>query len=287
VTTTGRGSFGRVTTGGPMLAQVNAVAQTPVARVSLVRAGQPGGGGTLTGNSLALYAPRVNSVTTAEPSRVAGSIGQVVINRGTDIMRPLAVNTRMAGQPATEAQVQAARIAQNHAPASAKVLTDETSVQPVLQAPLTAMRPVARTAAPTSTFSSSPSVISNQGRGPSNVQVVPTVRTYPQSGEGGYVPSRVYYPGAVYPPGPSSNVPHSTAPGTGGTPGNNPYVRPVAPAAPAQSAPGVRPSTGGSSGAGGGYSNGSGVNRGTASGGNGGGYHGSGATGGTSQQQTH
>jgi len=254
-----------------------------------VRAGQPGGGGTLTGNSLALYAPRVNSVTTAEPSRVAGSIGQVVINRGTDIMRPLAVNTRMAGQPATEAQVQAARIAQNHAPASAKVLTDETSVQPVLQAPLTAMRPVARTAAPTSTFSSSPSVISNQGRGPSNVQVVPTVRTYPQSGEGGYVPSRVYYPGAVYPPGPSSNVPHSTAPGTGGTPGNNPYVRlrPVAPAAPAQSAPGVRPSTGGSSGAGGGYSNGSGVNRGTASGGNGGGYHGSGATGGTSQQQTH
>ena len=137
------GTFGHVTVGGPMLAQVNADSSTPVARVDLVRAGQPGGGGRVSGNALVIYAPRVSAGETAQPGQVGGTIGKVSINRGADIMRPLAVNSRMAGSAATEHEVQQARIAQGHAPAGAKVMTDPSTVQPILTTPLAAMKPVA------------------------------------------------------------------------------------------------------------------------------------------------
>jgi uncharacterized membrane protein YgcG len=243
-----------VTTGGPMLAQVNAVSQTPVEKVNLVRTHQPGGGGALTAHSLALYAPRVNPGATAQPSRVAGSIGPATINRGADIMRPLAVNARLAPAPVTEAQVQQARIAQDHAPASAKVVTDSALVKPVLQTPLAFLKPVVRQETPSSTFNPSPNTVSNTERAPST-QVVPTVRTYPQTSEEGSTPSRVYYPGA----GGGSDF-HST-------------VRPKAPSYSPPAAPSAHQSTGGNSGGGGGSSNG------------GGGYHGGGAPGGNGNQQ--
>ena len=214
----GAGSFHHVTTGGPMLAQVNAVSQTPIEKVKLVRTNQPGGGGTLTSHSLALYAPHVQpGTTTAQPSRVAGTIGRAAINRGTDITQPLAVNARLAPSPATEAQVQQARIAQGHAPASAKVLTDSASVTPVLQAPLTSLKPVITQANPARTFNTAPNTIS------------PTVKTYPQTDEEQHAPARVYNsnPGAVYPSGTPYTQPHSSA--TGGGTESHIYVRPTAP----------------------------------------------------------
>jgi uncharacterized membrane protein YgcG len=249
------GGFHRVTTGGPMLAQVNSVSQTPVEKVSLVRTNQPGGGGALTANSLALYAPHVNPGTTTQPSRVAGSIGQATINHGVDIMRPLAVNSRLAPAPATEAQVQQARIAQNHAPAGAKVVTDNASVTPVLQAPLTSLKPMAKQVMTSPIPGTSPSTISNTVHVPSASGIAPTVRTYP--GQGGGVPSRIYQPGTVYPP--SSYQPHSSATGTsGGGSESRTYVRPEAPASSSSGASGTHQSTGGGSGGGGGSSRGGG-----------------------------
>jgi hypothetical protein len=265
INVTRNGANAGVTTGGPMLAQVNAVSQTPVERVNLVRTRQPGGGGALTGNSLALYAPRVNPGATAQPSRVVGSVGQATINRGTDITQPLAVNARLAPAPATEAQVQQARMALDHAPASAKVVTDGASVRPILQAPLTSLKPVVREATPSSTFHTPPNTVSNTERAPST-QVVPTIRTYPQTGDEGSAPSRIYYPG------------------TGGGSDFHPSVRPTAPAAPYSPASAYH--SGGNSGGGGGSPNGGGASH-TESGGGGGGggYHGGGGSGGSGNPQ--
>ncbi len=232
------GPFHQVTVGGPMLAQVNAVSQTPVPSASLVRANQPGGGGALTDDSLALYAPRVNPGATGQPSRVAGSIGPATINRGIDIMSPLAVNSRLAPSPASDAQVRQARIARDHAPAGAKVVTDRESVRPVLQAPLTSLKPVARQVTSSPTFNTSPKSIYNTERAPSAPGIAPTVRTYPQTGEGGGAPPRFYPPGAVYPPE------------------SRQYVRPTAPAPSSPVASGTHPSAGVYSGGGGGSSNG-------------------------------
>jgi hypothetical protein len=246
----GGGGFHHVTTGGPMLEQVNAVSQTPVQRATLVRAGQPGGGGTFTGNSLALYAPRVNVGGAARPPRVEASIGQAPINRGTDILRPLAANSRLTPGAATESQVQAARLAQNHVPANAKVLTDGAPVSAILQGPLTALKPVAQTA-PSSAFNEQPKAVPNAERAPHNAPVVPTVRTYPQTDEQGNVPSNAYYPGTVYPSRPPAFEPHSAAPAPGGTPVGHSYAPSAAPA--------VRPSGNISPGGAGGYSNGGGA----------------------------
>jgi hypothetical protein len=255
----GAGNFHRVTTGGPMLSQVNAVSTTPVQRVTLVRSNQPGGGGSLSGDSLAIYAPRIHPGTTAQPPRVAGSLGRVTINHGTDIMQPLAVNPRLAPSPATEAQVQQARIAQDHAPASAKVITDNSQVRPVLQQPLTSLKPVVREPASTQTFNTSPATTFNTERGPST-QVVPTVRTYPQTSQEGGVPSRTYYPGPVYSPGSPIYQPHPTAPAgpAGGGTESHTYVRPTTPSysPPAPSTVHESPSGGNSSG--GAYSHGGG-----------------------------
>jgi uncharacterized membrane protein YgcG len=289
INVTRNGANSGVTTGGPMLAQVNAVSQTPIERVNLVRAHQPGGGGTLTANSLALYTPRVNPGGTAQPSRVAGSIGPATINHGIDITRPLAVNARLAPVPATTEQVEQARIARDHAPASAKVVTNSALVKPVLQTPLTSLKPVARQETPSSIFNPSPNTISNAGPVHSP-QVVPTVRTYPQTSEEGNAPSHVYYPPAtVYPPGSSTYQPHSTATETGGATDSHQYVRPATPvySPPAPAATSTHPSAGGNSGGSGGNSNGGGSSHTQSGGGNSGsgGYHGGGANGGNYQQQ--
>jgi len=236
---TGSGSFHHVTTGGPMLAQVNAISATPVPRVNLVRSGQAGGGGALSGSSLAIYAPHVNPGPNVQPARVAGSIGQTRINRGTDIAQPLAVNSRLAPSPVTDAQVQQARIAQNHAPASAKVLTDSLAVQPILQEPLTSLKPVARQTTSSRVFSTSPTTTFNSERTPSAQGAASTVRTYS--------------PGPVYTPGNPTYPSRSYAPaGTGGEPEPHTYVRSTTPSYSPPAGP-VHQSTGG-----GGYSNGGG-----------------------------
>lgn len=278
------GTFGHVTTGGPMLAQVNAVSATPVQRVSLVRSAQPGGGGTVSGNALALYAPRVAAGGTAQPQQVAGSIGRASINRGTDILRPLAVNSSMEGAAATEAQVQQARLAQNHAPASAKVMTDPSTVQPVLDGPLTAMKPVESEPAPSRIFSTT-SVISNPQRTPSVYGNTPVEHTYPQASEPGSVAPPTYYRGPVTTPETPYFQPHAaTTSSSGPAPQTHTYVIPGTPSGgsytPATGTPVVHQGTGGTS-SGGGYPGGGGAIHGQSGGSS---YHG-----GTSstQSQSH
>ena len=254
-------TFGRVTTGGPMLEQVNADSSTPIQRVSLVRSSQPGGGGTVNGHALTLYAPRVATSETAQPAQVAGAIGKASINRGSDILRPLAVNARMEGAAATEAQVQQARLAQDHAPASARVMTDPSTVQPILNAPLASMKPVMGEP-PSSPIYRATTVISNPQRAPTVYGNNPSARTYPQTEAGG-APGRTYYPGPVY-------QPRATTTSTGGSPGQT-YARPVTPAGSYSTAPTARPAAGGEAG------------HGQAGGGNGGSYHGGTST----QPQSH
>jgi hypothetical protein len=213
----------------------------------------------------------MNSSTTgtAQPSRVAGSIERATINRGTDITQSLAVNSHLAPPPATEVQVQQARIAQDNAPARAKVVTDSESVKPVLQEPLTSLKPITRQGIPSSTFDTTPATTFSTERAPSTPVVTPAVRTYPQTDEEGGTPSRVYYPpGTVYPSSPSTYQPHSTATGTGGGSESHSYVQPA-----------VHPGTSGNSG-GGQVNRSSGGNSGAGSGG----YHGGGANGGSYQQ---
>ncbi len=199
--------FSNVSAGGPSFAQVNAVSQTPIQRVNLVRSNRPGGGGAVSNNSVAFFAPQVGAATTAQPARVSRTIGQSALNRGTDITRPLAVNARLAPTPATEAQVQQARLAQSRAPAGAKVVTDGALVKPVLNAPLTTFRPMTHTFAPNAAQVQ-------------QTQVVPTLRSDANSTATPQGTStRVYVPGATYPSSPfnqthaamPTQVPHTSA----------------------------------------------------------------------------
>ncbi len=269
--------FRRVTTGGPMLAQVNAASASPVQRLNLVRASQPGGGGTVTGNSLSLFAPRVNAGGIAQPQRLAGTIGKASINRGADVMRPLSVNTQLGGTAATEAQVQQARIAADHAPAGAKVMTDETIVRPILQTPLSTMHPVAREVSRQQTFTTP----QNQHVNPqpsATVVAPPPQRVFPQAITPDHAPPRSYYPNSAAPT-PYSQTSPSTVPAV-----VSPTQTHVAPSAPIihqqeQQAPQRQQSQGGNSGGGYPANNGGGY-RGGSGGGGGGTYH----SGGNSQQ---
>jgi hypothetical protein len=88
------GSFGRVTTGGPSLWQVNAQSQAPVQRLGLAFTNRVGGGG-IEGRTLRLYAPRVD-LSTLQSARPAGNprrLDEDQINRGTDLSRPMLVTS--------------------------------------------------------------------------------------------------------------------------------------------------------------------------------------------------
>jgi hypothetical protein len=184
----GRATFTHVSAGGPEVAQIDAASQNPVPRATLTHAGAPGAG-SLNGNSLAVYAPHVSTSTgNARPAQVAGTLSAASINRGTDIERPLAVNSRLAPAPASDVQIAAAHEALSNAPSDAKVLTDASSVKPVFQQPLSTFRPAAPpvvaqqprgyTFAPSSVYSSggansvygpvhTPSAVPSEGETPS------------------------------------------------------------------------------------------------------------------------
>jgi len=246
--------FGRVTTGGPSLAMVNAVSQTPIQRLNVVGTSHTSGG-TLNGNSVAFFAPRVHPATSAVlPSRVGGSIGAARINRGIDITHPLTVNSRLSPSQPTEAQLQQARIAQDHAPTNAKVVTDSESVRPILQAPLTSLKPAMEQPQPSRIYNTTPNPTFNYQHTPSGPGVSQTVRTYPQ-------PSQESAPTRYYNPAPSSVPSHPAYPGGGGTV-PQPYV--IRPAAPSYSPPAQqtqRPGGAGYPAGGSGYSSGAGNGR--------------------------
>jgi uncharacterized membrane protein YgcG len=139
----GAATFTHVTAGGPEVAQIDAASESPVPRATLSHASRPGAG-TINGGSLAVYAPHVSTGgANARPAQVAGTVATPTINRGTDIERPLAVNSRLAPSAPSETQIAAAHEAINNAPENAKVLTDASSVKPVFQGTLTTLKPAA------------------------------------------------------------------------------------------------------------------------------------------------
>ncbi|MCE0482613.1 MAG: hypothetical protein LV479_00055 [Methylacidiphilales bacterium] len=201
------GEFARsqVTIGGPSLAQVNAVAETPVPRVNLVRTNEPGGGGSLSEHSLTLYAPHFNPGTreTARPGNIAGSIGTATVNRGLDITRPLTVNSRVPMRMASPAQIEQARLAQSQAPARAKVATANMQINPVLNAPLTSLKPIM----PEQTPEAAHAVTAPSSRTISETPGATVQHTYSGQGEG-------YGQSTPSAPGYSSTPPHSSGYGS-------------------------------------------------------------------------
>ena len=291
----GAAGFRRVTTGGPSFLQVNAVSQTPVQQVKLVRTGQPGGGGTLANGSLALYAPHLNAATSpnVHPARVAGTIGPAQINRGIDITQPLAVNAHLTPPALTAGQIQRAQLAQFNAPIRAKVVTTNTPVTPILQAPLSTLQPVTATAAVRS-----PTVSTEREQTPAGPVIMPGAGTVKNQPAGGNGAPRVYEPSPSYPQtAPATAEPHSVYPGaTSGTPAAGTHTVTPQPSAPVTGTS-TRPvtpqpysppaSSGGGRSSGGGYYPGGSSGGGTSGGGTHGGYGPSGNGSGNNQGQGH
>ncbi len=223
------GNLRNVTTGGPSLSQVNAVTQSPVPKVKIVRSPQPGGG-TLTNDSLALYAPRVNAASSPElkPAHVSQMVDHATINRGIDVTRPLAVNPRLAPPTPSASEIQRAQLAQFSAPPHAKVVTSESQISPILQAPLTSLAP-AGAARPTQAGRTNPYPTTAYPSMESTPDRTVT-RVYPGATENRSVAEE---PRTTYPPGTSSapSVYHAPSAPSGET---TPYpARPVEPSSPA------------------------------------------------------
>lgn len=141
--TGGRGSFDRVNVGGPSLLQVNARSQTAVPRLHLGFT-QRTGGGEINGDSLAIFAPRVDTsnLQTARPSSLGRTVGHTSVNRGTDISRPLLVRSQLSGVAPTSGQIRQGQLAQAMAPTSARVATAHMTVHSGTATPFTSMRPI-------------------------------------------------------------------------------------------------------------------------------------------------
>jgi len=133
-------AFRGVSVGGPKLSAINAQSRHPVQTVQLAAASQPGRS-TLQGNTLAVYAPRVNAATLrqAKPARVASTIAHPTFNRGVSITKPMDVTAGIKGVAPTPEAIQAAQAARAHASSRANIATEKTVPRTTLSKPLTAM----------------------------------------------------------------------------------------------------------------------------------------------------
>jgi len=137
----GAGRFGRVHAEGPSVAALNARARTPIEHAQLTSASRLSSAG-LHGNTLAVFAPKVDPATvrTSRPGSVAQTLANTSVNRGTDINRPLVVNSRIRPAGPTAEQIHAATLAQSNVPANAKIATANTRISRPLTQPLTSLR---------------------------------------------------------------------------------------------------------------------------------------------------
>lgn len=137
----GTGRFGHVRADGPSVAALNARARTPIGSARLTSASRLGDAG-LRGNRLSVFAPRVDPATahTARPSSVRGTVANTSVNRGTNINRPLAVNSQLRPAGPTGNQIHAATLAQGNVPANARIATANTRISRPLTQPLTSLR---------------------------------------------------------------------------------------------------------------------------------------------------
>jgi hypothetical protein len=136
----GPGQFGGVIVNGPSIAEVNSHAKYHVATVQLTAASQPNPG-TLHGNTLAVFAPRVDPATLhqARPASVAQTIGHPSFNRGDTITQPLAVTAHVQPPAPNETEVHAAQQAQSQVPSNARIATEK---MPVKQTSLASLAPL-------------------------------------------------------------------------------------------------------------------------------------------------
>jgi hypothetical protein len=143
--------FSGVAAGGPPIAEINAHAREHVPTVNLTAASQPGVN-SLNGNTLAVYAPRVNpaSIHQARPAVIGQTINHPTFNRGDSITKLLAVTATVKPRPPGGLAIAAARQAQAHIPPSAKVVTAATPIRSALTKPLTSMEPVSHASPGTS-----------------------------------------------------------------------------------------------------------------------------------------
>ncbi len=183
----GVGRFGRVREGGPSVAALNAHARTPIQTARLASVASSGGAG-LRGDTLGVFAPRINPATArnSRPGSISGTIASARINRGTDISRAPAVNSRVAAPAASEAQVHGAAVAQTGF-ANARVASSGAHFSHALSMPLTSLRTGSRPAtafggndrSTTPAFSHASSF---NGDGAMTHVALPTARTYSSFG---------------------------------------------------------------------------------------------------------
>jgi len=137
----GTGRFGRVLESGPSVAALNARARTPIRQARLTAVSAPGSAG-LRGGNLSTFAPRVDPATsrTARPASVSRTLASTSVNHGTNINRPLAVNSRIAPVRATATQVHAATLARGNTAASARIAMTSTHFTRALTRSVTSLR---------------------------------------------------------------------------------------------------------------------------------------------------
>jgi hypothetical protein len=142
----GANNFRGVAVGGPPINEINAHSRERVPTVRLAESNQAGRS-TLQGNTLNVYAPRVNAATVhqARPTQVGQTLSHPTFNRGNAITQPLQVTRNVQATRPSETAIQAAQTAQLHAPAKAKIATERTVPRTTLSQPLTSLPPVAET----------------------------------------------------------------------------------------------------------------------------------------------
>ena len=135
--------FRGVSVGGPRINEVNAHASQRIPTVRLAEAGAPGRS-TLRGDTMSVYAPRVNaaSIHQGRPARVSGTLASATLNRGDSITRPMQVTSSIQGREASPEAISAARVAAEVAPAHARVATERTEARTQFTQPLTSLKPV-------------------------------------------------------------------------------------------------------------------------------------------------
>ena len=135
--------FHGVAVGGPPINEVNAHVNQRIPTVRLAEASGPGRS-TLRGDTISVYAPRVNaaSIHEARPARVAQTIAHPTFNRGDSITQPMQVTSGIKGREASPEAIQAAQTAASRAPARAKVASANTEARTQFTQPLTSLKPV-------------------------------------------------------------------------------------------------------------------------------------------------
>ena len=134
------GRFGRVHSGGPALAEMNTRSRTHVGTASLTSASTLAENGRHHGNSLAVFAPNINSRgdANARPHSVGRTLANTTVNRGTNINDPLTVTPGIKAAGATPDQVHAASLAQGNV-VGAKIATADTHPTRGLNRPLSSL----------------------------------------------------------------------------------------------------------------------------------------------------